>query len=443
MKIKEKEREIEVFGETDVLVVGGGPAGFAAAIASAREGVKTMLIERYNHLGGMATGGLVILLPHLSGGTKDQVVAGICRDLIKRLDRLGGAFHPPEKDLGSKSKRKIERFKYYQDFVVDGRIRMSVIVDPELMKYVLIEMIEEVGVRLLLHSLGVAALCEDGRVKGVIFESKSGRKAILSKITIDATGDGDIFYSAGAEFDSQIEPSMRSGMLALVFRLGNVDYRKYAKFRFSSPEKWNEVSKELESIGGFKLLPLAAHRNDIVWVNNWVPGKNCLKVEDLTSTEVQVRKVMLKALEILREKVPGFEKAFILDTASQIGTRGSRRLKGQYVVTKDDVLSGKVYEDTIAVIPPLRGNISSSNPFICIPYRALVPEKIENLLVAGRCFSSDAFSNDIMNLIPFCIAMGEAAGTASAIALKEGVLPREVNYKTLRESLIRHGVFLP
>lgn len=439
----EPSRETPVCRETEVLVVGGGPAGIAAAVAAARNGADTTLIERYNHLGGMATGGLVILIPHMSAGTAEQEVAGICQEMVDRLDAIGGARHPNRKLLGSADSEVIRKLKHYHDFVVDGRVRMSVIVDPELLKCVLNDMIEEAGVKLYLHSWGSRAIVDGERVEGAVFESKSGRQAILSMLTIDATGDGDIFASAGADFEGAVDHSLRSGMLAVVFRLGDVDYLKFSTFRHSEAEAYKAIMDEIRSVGGFPLLPLATHRDDQVWVNNWVPNNDCLNVEHLTSAEVNVRKVMRKAHEILKAKMPGFEKSFILDTASQIGTRGSRRLLGEYVVTMQDLRSGAVYDDTIAAIPRFTENLSAKTPNRCIPYRSLVPRATENLLVAGRCFSSDVAANDVLNLIPFCIQMGEAAGTAAALSLKNRVSPRQVNYRALQQRLLDQGAWLP
>jgi len=442
-EVVEPARTTKVCRETEVLVVGGGPAGVAAAVAAARNGADTTLIERYNHLGGMATGGLVILIPHMSAGTAEQEVAGVCQEIVDRLDAIGGARHPERKQLGSDDPELTSRLKHYHDFVVRGRVRMSVIVDPELLKCVLNDMIEEAGVKLFLHSWGSRALSDGNKVEGAVFESKSGRQAILSKLTIDTTGDGDIFASAGAEFDGAIDHNLRSGMLAVVFRLGGVDYLKYSTFRHTDPEALQKIQAEMRAIGGFPLLALATHRDDQVWVNNWVPGNDCLNVEHLTGAEVKVRKVMLKTLELFRKQMPGFEQSYILDTASQIGTRGSRRLRGEYVVTLDDVRAGTVFPDTIAAVPPYAENISQTIRNKCIPYRALVPVSMENLLAAGRCFSSDVEANDLLNLIPFCVQMGEAAGTAAALALKNHTSPRQVSYQALQKRLLEQGAWLP
>lgn len=441
--IIEPARETKICRETEVLVVGGGPAGVAAAIAAARNGADTALIERYNHLGGMATGGLVILIPHMSAGTSEQEVAGICQEIVDRLDALGGARHPSRELLGSAEPEAVNKLKHYQDFVVAGRVRMSVIVDPESLKCVLNDMIEDAGVKLYLHSWGSRAIVDGNQVQGAIFESKSGRQAILSELTIDATGDGDIFASAGAAFEGIVNHNLRSSMLAVVFRLGDVDYLRYSAFRNSQPEEFRSVMAEIRAAAGFRMLPLATHRDDQVWVNNWVPGSDCLSVEHLTAAELNVRKGMRKAHEILKSKMPGFEKSFVLDTASQAGTRGSRRLVGQYMVTADDLRRGIVYDDTIAAIPRFEENVTSRCPNRCIPYRSLVPRSTERLLVAGRCFSSDIAANDVLNLIPFCVQMGEAAGTAAALSLKQGVAARHLDYKSLQRRLLAQGVWLP
>jgi hypothetical protein len=332
----------------------------------------------------MATGGLVILIPHMSDGTKEQQIAGICQEWIDRLDVVGGAFHPEREELGSSDKEIIKKYQRHFSFVVDGRVRQTACVDPELLKCVLNDMIEEAGVNLYLHSWGSRAIVEDECVKGIAFESKSGRQAMLGTFVIDATGDGDVLASAGTGYDGAVDRELRSSMLAVVFRVGDADFARFSEFKVSEPERWNKIMEKLKGIGQFRILPLPTNRDDIVWVNNWVPGRKAVDVEDLTWVEVNVRKAMLPAHEILKKEVPGFEKSFIMDTASQIGTRGSRRLRGEYVVTGQDLRSGKTHDDTIAVFPSISSSDTRGN--IYIPYRSLIPEKTEGLLVAGRCF---------------------------------------------------------
>ena len=441
-KITEPSREINVYHEADVVVVGGGPGGHSAAVAAARNGARTILIERYGHLGGMASGGLVILVPHMSDGGREIQIAGLCLEWMERLRKIPGGFVGPKREeIGSTDPEVLERWKNHFSTVADGKIRLSWTADPEMLKCILNDMVEEAGVKLSLHSWGTQAIADKGTVKGVIFESKSGRQAVLGKVIIDGTGDADLLPSAGAEFDGAVDPKLRSSMLALVFRVGNCDFKKYNDFREKDPKKAQELVGELAKAAGTFLLPIAGHRNDVVWVNNWIPGLSSTSVDDLTRLEVSVRKMMRVGHDFMRKNFPGFENSFILDTASQTGTRGSRRLVGEYVVTADDMNSSKKFDDTIAVIPKIGPGGGGTCSYI--PYRALVPIKVEGLLVAGRSFSSDKIANDSMNLIPHCCAMGEAAGTAAALAVKQGISPRKLDYKLLQKTLVKQGAALP
>jgi hypothetical protein len=439
--ILEQAREIKVLAEADVVVVGGGPGGHSAAIAAARNGARTVLLERYGHLGGMSTGGIVIQIPHMSDASGEQQIAGLCQEWIDRLDVIGGVLVPKREEIGSSDEKLVAQWRRFMGNVNNGRIEYTAWVDPELLKCILNDMVEEAGVKLLLHSWGTRAIVEDNTVKGIIFESKSGRQAILGKIIIDGTGDGDLLPSARAEFDGALDPKLRSSMLALVFRIGNCDYQKLCDFREAEPEKYQELMKELAGVAGTRLLPLPSSRNDVMWVNNWIPDLNCMNVEDLTRLEVEMRKIMLRGHEFIKKNIPSFENSFIMDTASQTGTRGGRRLVGEYVVTADDLKAAKKYDDAIAVFPRL--GMMGESAHVQIPYRCLVPIKVEGLLVAGRSFSSDAGANNMANLIPHCIAMGQAAGTAAALAIKNNIALRKVDYRTLQKQLLDQGVPLP
>lgn len=437
----EPAQSIPVCAQTDVVVVGGGPAGVAAAVSAARNGCKTILIERYGHLGGMATGGLVILIPHLSDGSSTQQIQGINQEWLDRLDKRGGALHPPVEELGSTDARSLNKWSLYFSCVVNGRVRQSVYVEPEILKCVMSDMVTESGVELALHCWGARALMQDGRVGGVIFESKSGRMAIQSKMVIDCTGDGDIFASAGADFEMEFGPDLRSSMMALVFRLGNVDYLKFAQWRVENPEAWQAMMKAMNKIAGFKVLPLPSARNDVVWVNNWLPGGNCLAINDLTHVETRVRQVMPMLHQYCKDNLPGFESCFIFDTASQIGTRGSRRLKGLHRLDMSDFKASRSYKDTVAVFPSIFPD--QIGHLIEFPYRSMVPETVDGVIAAGRCFSSSLQANDMINLIPHCAAMGEAAGCASAMAVQSGCEARDVDVQKLKKALKQQGVYLP
>jgi hypothetical protein len=438
----ESAQELRVIDEADVVVVGGGPGGHSAAIAAARSGAKTILVERYGHLGGMSTGGIVIQIPHMSDGGNEAQIAGLTQEWLDRLHVIGGSLHPAKAELGSTDKELVARWQRFWGNVNAGRIEHTAWVDPELLKCILNDMVEEAGVKLYLHSWGTKALVNEGRLIGVIFESKSGRQVIRGKVIIDGTGDGDLLPSAGAGFDGTIDRSLRSSMLALVFRIGNCDYQKYCDFRETEPARFDTLMKDLAKAAGTMLLPLPTPRNDVMWVNNWIPDLDCTNVEDLTTLEVEMRKIMRRGHEFMRNNIPTFENSFILDTASQTGTRGSRRLAGEYTITEDDIRLGTVHEDAIAIIPRFIPRQEWS-PFLYFPFRALVPAAVDGLLVAGRSFSSDASTNNMVNLIPHCIATGQAAGTAAAIALQDSVEVRHVNYGKLQEALKKQGVPLP
>lgn len=441
--IMEPASEITVLREADVVVVGGGPGGHAAAVSAARSGADTVLLERYGHLGGMATGGLVIMIPHLSDGTEKIILAGQCKEWLDRLDVRGASVHQKYEDVGSDDKELVEYWRdFHQFFICEDRIQLAAMVDPEMLKCVLNDMVEEAGVKLFLHSWGTRVIVDKNEVQGVIFESKSGRQAILGKVAIDATGDGDLLPSAGAEFDRSIKPDLRIATVAVVFRLGNVDTKRYGEFRKWEAKKNEELMGKLKQLGGFPAVQRSAH-DDVLWVSNWVPGLDILNVEDLTKAEVEIRKRMLITYDFFKKNVPGFEESFIIDTASQTGTRGSRRVIGEYMVTEKDINSGEIHEDTIAVVPQLRHVVSPEHPHLHIPYRSLVPRKVENLLVAGRSFSSDDIVNNDYNLIPHCIIYGQAAGTAAALSVKSGVKVRNVDYGALKDSLVRQNVVLP
>jgi hypothetical protein len=441
--IRETAIDTGVCYEADVVVVGGGPGGHSAAMAAARGGARTVLLERYGHLGGMATGGIVIQIPHMSDGGTEPIISGLVLEWLERLDAIGGSLRPRMEDIGSDDPALIARWRRFMGNVVNGRIEHTAWVDPELLKCVLNDMIEDAGIKLYLHSWGTRALVEEGKVTGVIFESKSGRQAVLGKVIIDGTGDGDLLPSAGIDFDDKWVGG-RSSTLALVFRLGNCDYQRFCDFKEAEPQRFQELMKELAATAGTRLLPLPSPRNDVMWVNNWIPDLSCINVEDLTKLEVYMRKVMRKGFDFLKKNMPSFENCFIIDSAPQTGTRGSRRMVGEYTVTKDDFHAMKKFEDTIAVFPrigpPREGDFASH---IYIPYRCLVPAKVDGLLVAGRSFSSEAPANDMANLIPHCIAMGQAAGTAAVMAVAGGVSLRKVDYKALQKKLLAQGVPLP
>jgi hypothetical protein len=456
--ITEPARQIKVCREVDVAVVGGGPGGVASAIAAARNGARTVLIERYGHLGGMATGGLVNIIPNLSDISGRQSIYGLTQELLGRLHKRGGTSSTKKKDWGTTDKKVVD---YYLDaglgwFYVrqdhnigQQRVLYSAVVDPEVLKDELNDMVLEAGADLLLHSWGTRVVMEGNTVGGIFFESKSGRQAVLAKVVIDATGDGDMFVAAGAEFDNECDNRRRTAWLALVFWLANVNLKKYDAFKASQPEKFKELMQELAKRGGYPrfMKGVLESQEGVVWYHSMHPQPertDAMDVEQLTKIDVAARKKALVTWEFMKKYVPGFEKCFIMLTAPQLGTQGGRRITGEYTVSEKDLETDEIFEDTIAVLANNDyGEISAKHPTLCIPYRCLVPKRVNGLLVAGRSFSSADTVNETFNIIPHCICYGQAAGTAAAMAVKAGIQPRKVNYMELRKNLVSQGVNLP
>lgn len=441
-RILEQAQTIPVYDEADVIVVGGGPAGHSAAVAAARNGAKVILLERYGCLGGMASGGIVVMIPHLSNGDTIEI-RGLQQEWLDRLAKIpGGILRSEEEEVGSSDPALLEKWKGYWGMITDHQVAYGAFVDPELLKVVLQEMVEEQPlIQPYFHCWGAKAITENGAVNGVIFESKEGRKAVLGKVVIDCTGDGDIFASAGAAYDETRDFSLRNSKTALVYRVGGCDFQAYANYCVDCKAQHDAHMAQISSMIGYKMLPFPTSRNDIAWINTWLPDRYCLEIKGLTDTEMTVRRTMLGAIDYLRAYIPGFQKAYLLDTAPQVGTRISRRLRGVYTVTVEDLKNEYHHDDTIALLPAIFRKLGTSSTEI--PYRALVPEKVENLLVAGRCYSTDVDASNWVMMIPHCVATGQAAGTAAALALGTGTSVRQVDTQLLRRTLISQGVYLP
>jgi hypothetical protein len=327
-----------------------------------------------------------------------------------------------------------------------GRPIYSAHIDAEVSKVILNEMVEEAGVKTYLHSWGTEPIMDGNKAKGVIFESKSGRQAVLAKVVIDSTGDGDLLPYAGADFETDIPPTFRIANLSLCFWIANVDLQKAEEFRDSQPEQFGELMGKSVRQGGFGGFfgSRLKDQESCVWFHNRFANSSQIDVEELTRVEFEGRKKMIKTFDFFKEHVPGFERSFIVLSSPQLGTRGSRRVIGEYMLTEADLNADRVFEDTIAIFPDVdRGELSIQHPNQCIPYRCVIPRKVDNMLVACRAFSSDVIVQEFFNLIPHCIALGQAAGTAAALTVKAGVGVREVSYAALQESLAGQGVPLP
>ncbi len=439
--ITELQREVRVMNEVDVVVVGGGPAGLAAALAAARSGVDVALVERYGYIGGMATGGLVLVFAYMSDPNGQQVVKGIAQEIVEKLHRMDGVLYAPPSDWGSKDSKLIKRWRMWN--AGETSVLYDPVINPEYLKILGNRLLHKANVKTLFHAWVCSVVVQDETIQGIIFESKSGRLAVLAKVIVDCSGDGDVFAFAGVNFERKNLP------LGLVFRIGGVDTAKAEEFYHNNPDKYRILVQELEKKGGARGGVtygevnsggnwLKTTMDSIVWFNSSLSQVDTLNIEDLTLAENELREQALVTLKFFRENIPGFERSFLLDTAPQLGTRTSRRLKGEHVLTRNEIISGKDFGDVIATCSSGVGG----SPHINIPFGSLLPEKVDNLLVAGRCISTDFATQTSTRLIPACMATGQAAGTAAALAVRERVTPRNINRADLQSILIKNGVHL-
>lgn len=421
-------RQARIVSRCDIAVVGGGPAGTAAAIAAARRGASVTLLERQAYLGGMASGGMVLVLDDMVDG-QTITVRGIVEEYVDRLDRLGLAVYPPESERGLDQEwwNKWARWGTF-DFYKQGRIKpivYAVAFDPDGWKRVSNDLIREAGIELRLHSWFSTPLVENGKITGVVCETKAGPQVILAETVIDASGDADVVTALGEEH------STGQYLVTTVFRLGGVDTTTAEAFDVEQPGESRRINDEIRSVlgGAWKMWWLRTPLPGVVWCNcPHMTGFDGTSVEDLTAADIEGRRRIALAVEHARQNLPGFENCYVIDVAPQLGVRQTRQLQGEYVVTKEDILSGRRFEDSVA-----RGRDYFT------PYRSMVPKNVDGLLVAGRHYSAEPAAQKISREIPPCMAMGEAAGTAAAIALDSGVKVRDVDLPTLQWQLIAQG----
>ena len=434
----------------DVIVVGGGPSGACAAIAAARNGARTLLVERYGFLGGMGTAALVGPWMTFHDEAGNQVIQGIGEEIVQRLKDLGGS---PG---------------HVRD--TTGYVHTVTPFDPELAKMVYLDLCLESGVELLLHTWVTAALMEGGAIQGVQVWNKGGQQSLYAHVVIDATGDGDVAAFAGAEFEVGRAADGLTQPMSLMFVLGNVDLEKVKAYMREHREEFYEKTQfELLdaghlSVNGFysKLLQakergeLHIDRDMVLFFQTARPDQitvnmtRATKVDaanawQLTNAEIALRRQMMELLAFFRRHIPGFEQTYIVTSGLQAGVRESRRIVGDYVLQAQDIIEGVEFPDVISrnaypidIHSPDGQGVQTINlkaQAYCLPYRVLLPKGIEGLLVVGRCISCTHETLAAVRTQPSVMALGQAGGTAAALAVTAGCSPRKIDIEELQTTL--------
>jgi len=451
-------RRAQLAADTDVLVVGGGPAGLGAALGAAEAGARVILVERYGFLGGNATAALVMPLMSFhtqhpraekkgsttlfptDHGRGDPVIAGALTKLLDRLVKAGGAIAPSMKT----------------GYVVPF--------DPEIFKLVALELLDEAGVRFLFHAFA-SDVVGDRALKAVVFETKSGPVVIRARALVDATGDGDIAALAGAPYTIGREEDGLVQPMTLMFRMTEFERAGFDAYVKAHPQEWRGVHglwdlvRKATAEGKLQLprediLFFATPHEREVSVNstraNRVLGTD---VWDWSCAEWESRRQMREIAAFLREYVPGFEKSYVVQSGVHVGVRETRRIHGDYELNVDDILNARKFPDVVArsSYPVDIHNPEGSGTTLKrlppgeaydIPLRCLLPQNVENLLVAGRCISGTHEAHSSYRVMPVSMATGQAAGVCAALAVRREKPPRAVPVAEVQEELLRQGAIL-
>jgi len=448
--ILEPARQTPVFASVDILVVGSGPAGLSAAIAAAREGMNVMLVERYGCFGGVITQvGVEGFAWYRHSGTVEA--GGLLFEYEAKAKEMGASSDECQSD--------------------------SQALDAEMFKVCADRLVMNAGITPLLHCFAVGAVVEDGFIKGIITESKSGRRAILAKRVIDCTGDGDIAALAGAPFNKY--PREKLMAASVVFNCSGVDvpefldyvknslkptyrdwggdwaiktagkedqmFSPYIEGCFVEAASEGLIDKdEFVALGGTwsSIKP----NGDITQLNLVFQSNiDSTNVEDLTKGEIMGRDNALRAIKAMQVKVPGFKNARLRNFGMTIGCRESRKIEGVYRLTEQDVLNQARFEDSIGIYPEFIDGcgmlvLPTTGRYFHVPYRAILPQQVDNLLVAGRCISGDRIAHSAFRNMSCCVVTGQGAGTAAAVSVKNGTPTSQVDIKDVQQRLERQNV---
>ncbi|MFE2735118.1 FAD-dependent oxidoreductase [Streptomyces sp. NPDC059349] len=420
--------EAPVVQRSDVIVVGGGPAGVSAAVAAARTGASVTLLERYSALGGLASGGMVLVLDDMINGN-EITVTGIVDEYVERMAKLGLAVYPPAEERYSSPEMWAKWGRWgafdFHSHTNPKPICYAVAFDPDGWKRVSNDLVRESGVNLRLHSWFSRPVVQDGAVKGVVCETKSGPQAVMGDVVIDTTGDIDVASRAGASY------AQDNYLVTLVFRLGGVDTATAERFEQENQREARAINRKIKRLlgGAWELWWLKTPVPGVVWCNApHLTGFDGTDPVSLTEAEFEARARIGAVLDSIKSDLPGFKNAYLLDVAEQMGVRQTRLLQGEYVVTKDDVTSRRHFADSVS-----RGRDYYT------PYRALLPRDVDQLLVAGRHYSATPEAQRMSREIPPCMAMGQAAGIAAATAVEQGVLVRDVDPAVIQRRMREQG----
>lgn len=457
-KITLKPRQAIMAAQTDVLVIGGGPAGIAAAIGAAQSGANVILAERYGFLGGNATAALVmslmssytyskpaqkkddVTLSPSDVGPGKKVIAGVFEKFVNKLIEAGGAIPPSEKT----------------GFIISF--------DPEIMKTVAMDILDSAGVRYLFHSFADEVIL-NSQMPEVVFSTKSGAIIISAKVLIDCTGDGDIAALAGADFEVGREEDGLVQPMTLMFRMGEFDKHAFKDYVHKNPNQWKgvyglwDLIKKAADAGDLNL-----QRENILFfesVHEKEISMNCTRIINVLGTDVwdwsyaewEGRRQVRQIVAFLNKYVPGFENAYNIQSGVHVCVRESRRIMGEYKLTSDDILNVRKFDDMIACgsypidihNPKGKGTILKhlpENEWYAIPLRCLVPKKIDRILVAGRCISGTHEAHSSYRIMPISMATGHAAGVCAALSVQSQKLVRDVPASDVQMELLKQGAIL-